>query len=167
MLENITKPLWHVLPPDGRTVWRKCPVCSYKNACLRNYYKSHINKHVYLNPQPIVEFWRCDVTDFKVGKKISAVLENIAKTALCFLPQGCTIACRKWRVCTDLKIAHAFLWDWRVNMFLSNRKAIVDFLCCDERSHNLITVLQNIANPTWYIFPPSGTTACRKCPVHS
>ena len=46
--ENITKPLWYVLPPGGANdCVKKVPVCPYKNACFRNYYKStNVNKHV-------------------------------------------------------------------------------------------------------------------------
>ena len=73
--ENITNPLWHVLSPGGRIMWRKCPVSSSK---------SNINKHVYLNPQPIVEFGRCDERDFKVAKNILCATKYRKASLVCF-----------------------------------------------------------------------------------
>ena len=42
-----------------------------------------------------------------------------------------------------------------------NRMAFVDFLRCDEqtsRSHNLSSVLENMAKPARYVLPPDSRT---------
>ena len=40
---------------------------------------------------------------------LTTLLENIGNPAWYVLPSGGMAACRKWRVCTDLKNAHVFV----------------------------------------------------------
>ena len=56
------------------------------------------------------------------SRNLTTVLENIGKPARYVLPPGGTITCRKWRVCTDLKNAHAILCDSIVKIFLFELK---------------------------------------------
>ena len=58
----------------------------------------------------------------KMSRKLNSLLENIAKSAWCVLQPGGTITCWKWRVCTDLKNAHAILCDSIVKIFLFESK---------------------------------------------
>ena len=62
-----------------------------------------------------------------MSRTLTSLLENIAKPAWYVLQPGGTITCRKWRVCTDLKNAHAILCDSVVKIFLFELKGIRRF----------------------------------------
>ena len=101
---------------------------------------------------------------------LTTLLENIGNPAWYVLPSGGTAACRKWRVCTDLKNAHVFVWLMCENVPIwIPCQSYIFYVAVKQtsRSRNFSSVLENTAKPAWYILPPDGRTAWRKCHVCS